>query len=90
MPGAGQCTRDPQSDGSMDARLPLNPCFFAQVCNLKLISSAELTKTYHHLFPVAAYVEAYFPAMGLEEKTCFGCCDKLLHVVRDGLDTQAS
>ena len=28
------------------------------LCDLKLISSAELTKTYHHLFPVPGFVEA--------------------------------
>ena len=29
-----------------------------QVCQLKLMSSVELTKTYHHLFPVAGFVES--------------------------------
>ena len=32
-----------------------------QVCQLKLMSSVELTKTYHHLFPVASFAEAERP-----------------------------
>jgi transcription initiation factor TFIIH subunit 2 len=32
------------------------------VCARKLMSSVELTKTYHHLFPVPAYVEKTLPA----------------------------
>lgn len=31
------------------------------ICQLKLMSSVELTKTYHHLFPVPAFVEAKRP-----------------------------
>ena len=31
------------------------------LCDIRLISSAELTKTYHHLFPVPTFVEARTP-----------------------------
>ena len=54
------------------------------VCNLKLLSAAELTKTYHHLFPVPSFVQpnrpvptlAAAPALaggGQEDCKCFGC-----------------
>ena len=32
-----------------------------QICQLKLMSSVELTKTYHHLFPVPGFLEAQRP-----------------------------
>lgn len=35
-----------------------------QVCQLKLMSSVELTKTYHHLFPVPAFAETKEAAGG--------------------------
>ena len=43
---------------------PPLPCLSrsqCQVCNLKLMSSVELTKTYHHLFPVASFAEVTRP-----------------------------
>ncbi|KAL1505082.1 hypothetical protein AB1Y20_008841 [Prymnesium parvum] len=64
------------------------------VCNLKLVSSAELTKTYHHLFPVAAFDEVLFPLDGdarrpaAERSVCYGCCDALSLAARDGVSVQ--
>ena len=63
------------------------------MCQLKLMSSVELTKTYHHLFPVPGFVERAAPAAavttagsggkvpGLADAPsdrCFGCAELLL------------
>ena len=57
------------------------------VCDLRLLSSAELTKTHHHLFPVPSFTEAlrlvppqpHAPSTGKasprssQDGKCFGC-----------------
>jgi transcription factor Ssl1 len=35
----------------------LMPTLYMQVCALKLLSSAHLARSFHHLFPVPAYAE---------------------------------
>ncbi|RLN65467.1 hypothetical protein BBJ29_001144 [Phytophthora kernoviae] len=40
-----------------------------QVCNLPLVSSPHLARSYHHLFPVAKFTQRLL----LTEKKCFGC-----------------
>ena len=48
--------RCPQCDAAQ-TELPTQ----CPICQLKLMSSVELTKTYHHLFPVPAFVETALP-----------------------------
>ena len=47
------------------------------VCKLKLMSSVELTKTHHHLFPVPTFTEATLPPRDDERARCFACGDAL-------------
>jgi len=43
------------------------------ICGLKLLSSADLTKTYHHLFPLARFAEERCPP----DSHCYACGDPL-------------
>ena len=43
-----------------------------QICTLKLMSSVELTKTYHHLFPVPGFRQATRPAPTAHEEALAG------------------
>ena len=66
---------------------------YLQVCDLKLVSSVELTKTYHHLFPVPAFseaVQAVAPDATAGRSLCFACRDVLPVVRRDGLSVQVT
>ena len=58
-----------------------------QVCQLRLVSAAELTKTYHHLFPVPPYVETKLPIDPEgAPPMCFACREVLPRATRDGVE----
>jgi transcription initiation factor TFIIH subunit 2 len=45
-----------------------------QVCNLPLVSSPHLARSYHHLFPVAKFERTSLKDNAtLQSKKCFGC-----------------
>mmetsp|Transcript_37128 Transcript_37128/g.81590 ORF Transcript_37128/g.81590 Transcript_37128/m.81590 type:complete len:160 (-) Transcript_37128:326-805(-) len=43
------------------------------ICSLKLLASTDLTKTYHHLFPLSAFTEETVAT----DSRCFACADLL-------------
>ena len=58
-----------------------------QVCQLRLVSAAELTKTYHHLFPVPPYVETKLPIDPEgAPPMCFACREVLPRATHDGVE----
>jgi len=50
-----------------------------QVCSLKLVSSAHLARSYHHLFPVKPYEELQQQATSDMASICFSCQRILEH-----------
>lgn len=57
-----------------------------QVCNLPLVSSPHLARSYHHLFPVAKFTQHLLQAntqdaLAIKARKCFGC---LLLLETDG------
>lgn len=52
------------------------------VCQLTLISSSHLARSYHHLFPIAPFfIETQDVNSG---KFCFGCSTDLINGLNDG------
>lgn len=53
-----------------------------QVCNLPLVSSPHLARSYHHLFPVAKFEKVVLQeGMPILSKKCFGCLLPFAHDV---------
>ena len=53
------------------------------ICQLTLISSSHLARSYHHLFPIAPFNTEKLNEFS--EKTCFGCSKNLINDLNDDL-----
>ena len=61
--------------GVLHAELPTE----CPVCALKLLSATDLSKTYHHLFPLPLFKQQLGPPAAL----CFGCGEALPAAARN-------
>ena len=64
--------------GASHAELPTQ----CPICNLKLVSAADLVRSYHHLFPLPAF--AAHTELAADKGTCFGCAAALPLAVGGG------
>ena len=57
------------------------------VCQLKLVLSTDLARTYHHLFPLKSWTEVSWEraaAKAADQATCYGCMTPFPAVQADG------
>ncbi|KAJ9086006.1 hypothetical protein DSO57_1008521 [Entomophthora muscae] len=71
------CHTEPLSSGFKCPRCAAKICELpteCNICNLTLISSPHLARSYHHLFPIENFTE--LPISRIKQKACSGCNKK--------------